>query len=332
AMKDEFTNTNVRTNKQMHPATLHETSLLIHNLYLRILKKFNQMEKIETLEISRKDFLDMLGLEKGYNPSSLKSIIVELTKGVEFKFQDKFTVNGSIFNIVEEKQNFKIAINYPYSEWMFTSKDIRLMSKAKNKQLMNTEELDYYRNVLEYKNTNKVGKAKELMLLVEEEFINLPSVYSRKLYSLLKKFEGSHLLKMLIKDFRYNLDIPENYRMCDIDKRILKQAEKDLKSIGINFNLVKNKDNPNDKREVTSLTFTWNYINDKKIEKDLSNSDNRLSSEIKEKKEIKSLSKKDETKVLKNLELQGMSIESLKIMKEKNPVMYWNTISLALKG
>nr|WP_255495931.1 replication initiation protein [Spiroplasma endosymbiont of Danaus chrysippus] len=45
----------------------------------------------------------------------------------------------------------------------------------------------------------------------------------------MKKFRSTGFCKIKINDFRNLLDIPKNYNMCDIDKRVLKPINNELK-------------------------------------------------------------------------------------------------------
>lgn len=60
------------------------------------------------------------------------------------------------------------------------------------------------------------------------EFIALSGKYTKTLYRLLKQFRSTGIARFEWSEFVRILDIPENYRMCDIDTRILKPAIKDL--------------------------------------------------------------------------------------------------------
>lgn len=61
-----------------------------------------------------------------------------------------------------------------------------------------------------------------------EEFIFLNSRYTKTIYRYLKQFRTAGEWGISLANFRELLDIPANYRMCDIDTRILKPAIKQL--------------------------------------------------------------------------------------------------------
>lgn len=60
------------------------------------------------------------------------------------------------------------------------------------------------------------------------EFVSLKSSYSKGLYRLLKQFRGTGYYEVPIDEFRRLLDIPEGYRMSDINRLVLKPALKEL--------------------------------------------------------------------------------------------------------
>lgn len=63
-----------------------------------------------------------------------------------------------------------------------------------------------------------------------EEFVNLSGTYTKTLYRFLKQFRTSGLWRVKYDDFKRLLGIPESYQSCDIDKRIIKPAIKELSS------------------------------------------------------------------------------------------------------
>ncbi|MCM1222012.1 MAG: replication initiation protein [Lachnospiraceae bacterium] len=60
------------------------------------------------------------------------------------------------------------------------------------------------------------------------EFIALSGKYTKTLYRLLKQYRQTGLLRMEWGEFLRVMDIPESYKMCDIDQQILKPALREL--------------------------------------------------------------------------------------------------------
>ena len=67
-----------------------------------------------------------------------------------------------------------------------------------------------------------------------KEFVTLKSSYAKEFYRRMKQFRSTGFWKCNIEEFRNLLDIPEKYRMVDIDKYVLKPVVKEL---GEKYNL-----------------------------------------------------------------------------------------------
>ena len=67
-----------------------------------------------------------------------------------------------------------------------------------------------------------------------EEFVDLKSSYTKEFYRRMKQFRSTGFWKCGIEEFRNLLDIPEKYRITDIDAWVLKPIQKEL---GEKYNL-----------------------------------------------------------------------------------------------
>ena len=67
-----------------------------------------------------------------------------------------------------------------------------------------------------------------------KEFVTLKSSYAKEFYRRMKQFRSTGFWKCNIEEFRNLLDIPEKYRIVDIDKYVLKAVVKEL---GEKYNL-----------------------------------------------------------------------------------------------
>lgn len=61
-----------------------------------------------------------------------------------------------------------------------------------------------------------------------QEFTSLSSSYSKTMYRLLKQFKSTGYYTVKMDDFRDLLDIPDSYRMGNIDQQILNTIKKEL--------------------------------------------------------------------------------------------------------
>lgn len=75
-----------------------------------------------------------------------------------------------------------------------------------------------------------------------EEFASLKSVYSKLLYKELMLFKDTGYRIFKIEDFRRKLDIPEKYRMTNVNQKVLKPIEEDMKHLFKSFRINKIKD------------------------------------------------------------------------------------------
>ena len=60
-------------------------------------------------------------------------------------------------------------------------------------------------------------------------FIKLSSKYIKLLYKELMQFKSTGKWNISLEDFKRIMDVPVNYRMCDIDVKVLKPIQKELK-------------------------------------------------------------------------------------------------------
>lgn len=61
-----------------------------------------------------------------------------------------------------------------------------------------------------------------------QEFTGIRSSYAKTMYRLLKQYRSTGFYKVKIEDFRDILDIPADYKMGNIDQRVLKPIKKEL--------------------------------------------------------------------------------------------------------
>lgn len=86
------------------------------------------------------------------------------------------------------------------------------------------------------------------------EFISIKSSYAKELYRRLKQFRTTGFYTVEIDEFRRILDIPNSYKMSDIDKWVLKPCMNELKPYfkGLKIEKIKGKYN-----KVEQLIFTF---------------------------------------------------------------------------
>ena len=100
------------------------------------------------------------------------------------------------------------------------------------------------------------------------EFISLKSNYSKEIYRRLKQFKHTGIWKIKMNNFRELLNIPEKYRMSEIDKKVLKISMEELNKY---FKIIKIKKG----RKIEFLEFK--FIPEKKYNEKVESSDRELS-------------------------------------------------------
>lgn len=103
----------------------------------------------------------------------------------------------------------------------------------------------------EYILNNLIGKFTKFDLI---EFVSLKSTYSKNIFKLLKQWESKKEKSFSIEEFRTILNIPEKYRISEIDKFVIKPILAELPKYFNNLNLEKIKVG----RKVVGLKFSWN--------------------------------------------------------------------------
>ena len=113
--------------------------------------------------------------------------------------------------------------------------------------------------------TVKIGVNNEFKFLLNDfemftkfelkEFTAINSSYSKTIYRKLKQFKGTGFYTVSIEEFKRLLDIPESYRMYDIDRRILQKSLKELKPLFKSLSYKKEKAKKGNKIERISFIF-----------------------------------------------------------------------------
>lgn len=95
------------------------------------------------------------------------------------------------------------------------------------------------------------------------QFVSLNSQYSKNIFRLLKQFSNTGWREFLIDEFRRLLDIPEKYRISEIDKYVLN--EKIIKELSESFNNLKVIKLKNG-RSVYKIRFEWTVEKKEEVE------------------------------------------------------------------
>lgn len=143
-----------------------------------------------------------------------------------------------------------------------------------------------------------------------EQFTSLKSNYGKLIFKLLKQFDSTGKREFKIEDFRRLLDIPESYRISEINSRVLRDSTiTELEKAFKNLKIEKSK--KHNKRNVSKIIFTWdkietkeNYKYNKKLEKNPITSIKEIEETMEEKikNAISSILMKDRKKNMNKLQ------------------------------
>ena len=193
------------------------------NVFYGLIKKFNKEIDKSIIEVTKMELWALLGYNnKNYNPEEIKKIIKQLTKSGTYEIpENQSKISGSIFVIEELENTLKIEIPSTFRKYIFTQKDIDLIVKAKQNKKMQIEELDYWNNTLK-------NKKKDLVLLKEADIFNIKGKYAKRLYTLLAQNSLTRKYEKDLKGLREILEIPQSYKMGNIDQKVLNPAIKEI--------------------------------------------------------------------------------------------------------
>lgn len=143
-----------------------------------------------------------------------------------------------------------------------------------------------------------------------EQFTSLKSNYGKLIFKLLKQFDSTGKREFKIEDFRRLLDIPESYRISEINSRVLRDSTiAELEKAFKNLKIEKSK--KHNERNVSKIIFTWdkietkeNYKYNKKLEKNPITSIKEIEETMEEKikNAISSILMKDRKKNMNKLQ------------------------------
>src|SRR6056297_1866961 len=98
-----------------------------------------------------------------------------------------------------------------------------------------------------------------------EEFTELQSSYSKTAYRLLKQYRRSGYLVLQIDEFKRLFDVPESYKMGNIDQRILNRIEDELPKYFKNLKIKKIRGKGKRKRYIEHIEFKFDPETDLRI-------------------------------------------------------------------
>ncbi|WP_064590504.1 replication initiation protein [Streptobacillus moniliformis] len=187
-----------------------------------IVKYNNDMNKIGLRNFNSTELDILMAIMSRMKEKGLEEIefdfgyLKKLTKWKDNTSDSFFDTLERVYdNLISIK--FKIGDNKEYTKFVLFTKYIISGPRQKVIIGINSE----FRWVL-----NEL--AKNFTRFELEEFIDFKSSYTKEFFRRMKQFRGSGKWELSLEDFKYQLNIPMNYRITDIDKRVLKPILKEL--------------------------------------------------------------------------------------------------------
>ncbi|GAA8335587.1 hypothetical protein HpKG99_14440 [Helicobacter pylori] len=162
--------------------------------------------------------------------------------------------SANFWIIREYVENGEIYENHT-SYMLFKQFEIRIHKPTQTIEYLDVQLNDSYQYLL---NNLGMGQYTSFNLL---EFQRVRGKYAKTLYRLLKQYKSTGILSVEWSQFRELLDIPKDYEMRSIDRKVLKIALKELKKIYPFEHLSYKKERrSHDKRKVTHIDFYFEQL------------------------------------------------------------------------
>lgn len=165
-------------------------------------------------------------------------------------------ISGANFWIIREHvENGEVYEDHT-SYMLFKQFDIRIHKPTQTIEYLEVQLNDSYHYLL-----NNLGMGGQYTSFKLIEFQQVRGKYAKTLYRLLKQYKSTGILSMEWSQFRELLDIPKDYKMENIDQKVLTPSIKELRKIYPFEHLSYKKERKShDKRKVTHIDFYFEQL------------------------------------------------------------------------
>ncbi|MCQ2710575.1 replication initiation protein [Helicobacter pylori] len=165
-------------------------------------------------------------------------------------------ISGANFWIIREHvENGEIYEDHT-SYMLFKQFEIRIHKPTQTIEYLDVQLNDSYQYLL-----NNLGMGGQYTSFKLLEFQRVRGKYAKTLYRLLKQYKSTGILSVEWSQFRELLDIPKDYKMENIDQKVLTPALKELHKIYPFEHLSYKKERKShDKRKVTHIDFYFEQL------------------------------------------------------------------------
>ncbi len=166
-------------------------------------------------------------------------------------------ISGANFWIIREHvENGEIYEDHT-SYMLFKQFEIRIHKPTQTIEYLDVQLNDSYQYLL-----NNLGMGGQYTSFKLLEFQRVRGKYAKTLYRLLKQYKSTGILSVEWSQFRELLDIPKDYKMENIDQKVLNPSLKELHKIYPfeHLSYKKERRNSHDKRKVTHIDFYFEQL------------------------------------------------------------------------
>ncbi|GAA7257994.1 hypothetical protein ID0475_14530 [Helicobacter pylori] len=165
-------------------------------------------------------------------------------------------ISGANFWIIREHvENGEIYEDHT-SYMLFKQFEIRIHKPTQTIEYLDVQLNDSYQYLL-----NNLGMGGQYTSFKLLEFQRVRGKYAKTLYRLLKQYKSTGILSVEWSQFRELLDIPKDYKMENIDQKVLTPSLKELRKIYPFEHLSYKKERKShDKRKVTHIDFYFEQL------------------------------------------------------------------------
>ncbi|WP_231254694.1 replication initiation protein [Helicobacter pylori] len=186
-------------------------------------------------------------------------------------------ISGANFWIIREHvENGEIYEDHT-SYMLFKQFEIRIHKPTQTIEYLDVQLNDSYQYLL-----NNLGMGGQYTSFKLLEFQRVRGKYAKTLYRLLKQYKSTGILSVEWGQFRELLDIPKDYKMENIDQKVLTPSLKELKKIYPFEHLSYKKERrSHDKRKVTHIDFYFEQLPQEKTKQEKQKDKQRAKRDIK---------------------------------------------------
>ncbi|WP_154501078.1 replication initiation protein [Helicobacter pylori] len=187
-------------------------------------------------------------------------------------------ISGANFWIIREHvENGEIYEDH-ISYILFKQFEIRIHKPTQTIEYLDVQLNDSYQYLL-----NNLGMGGQYTSFKLLEFQRVRGKYAKTLYRLLKQYKSTGILSVEWTQFRELLDIPKDYKMENIDQKVLNPSLKELRKIYPfeHLSYKKERRNSHDRRKVTHIDFYFEQLPQGKTKQEKQKDKQRAKRDIK---------------------------------------------------